>query len=162
MLGFIFGILFVVALFAARRALRWYGPPWPGGSVSGRHRGGRPRWFLRRAFAELGTTGTQEKVILDALDEVRGEARKLRDEARELRGDLGAVMAGDTFDAARLEAAFARQDGVLAALRARLADALGRVHGTLDPDQRRRLVRLIEQPWHGRCRHRADAPGLPA
>lgn len=119
-----------------------YGRACGGGSRGfGRFRRGPLGFFLRR----LDATPAQEKEIRDAVHVARGEVRAARDEAATARVDLAKSLAGEVFD----DEAFGRaSDQVTRATdRARraLREALGRLHATLDAEQRRRVVELLER-----------------
>jgi uncharacterized membrane protein len=112
-----------------------------------------PRWMLRALFGRLGTSVAQEKVIVEALEGVRSQGRKLWDEWRQAKADVAEALRAETLDAQKVEGAFARQDGLMAELRRSLLEAMGKVHGVLDPEQRRELAALLENPhaMHGCC-----------
>ena len=128
----------------------------------GRHRsdgrfgswsGGRRSWWLGRIFSKLDTTPAQERVIRDALGDVVDNVREHREEHERTRQDLASVMRDPDFEPDRLAELFARHDQVLSAVRAEVMDALGKIHGTLDDEQRARLARMIERHGHW-FRHR--------
>lgn len=102
-----------------------------------------PRRALFHLFRRLDTSPSQEKVIREALDQLREGASGLRADARSARSDLGQAVAGETFDASAFEAAFAGPSARLAELRGTAAQALGRIHEVLTPDQRRELASML-------------------
>lgn len=108
MLGFLFGSACLAGLVAA---LYRGGPH--GGRCAHRH-GGRPwdgaSWVLRRVFERLDTSPGQEKVMRQAVDDVRDEARALRDEATRTRADVARAVGAEVYDEAALREAFARHD----------------------------------------------------
>ena len=148
MFGFVIGTLCFVGLIKVARGMRhghW--------GRYGHGRAARRRWALRWAFERLATTPAQEKVILDAADALDGERSKLRDELRTSREDLAAAMKGESFDEARVRAAFERQQTVLAALQESVLQNAKKVFETLQPDQRAQVSEGLEYgPRHmGGC-----------
>ena len=144
------------ALFGLIRHRRWHrwqryhsmhgcaGGPGPGF-------GAGPRWMMRGILDRLGTSVAQEKVIVEAVDGVRGQGRKLWDELKQ--ADVAEALRGESLDPAKVDGAFARQEGAMAELRKALTAALGKVHEALDPEQRRELASMLERPYafHGGC-----------
>lgn len=117
-----------------------------------------PRRFLRSLFHRLETSPSQEKVIREAIDEVRSAAAGLRGEGRPLRESVGKTLEGDTFDADGFEAAFAGPESKVRELRAVIAAALAKVHDVLTPSQRKELAALLASAPYGfgrRFHHRA-------
>jgi uncharacterized membrane protein len=121
-----------------------------GGRGFGRHGhhggpgGWRGRWMTRWLFQRLGTSPGQEKVILEAVDDVTAEGDKLRDEFRKGRSDLARAVRGPTFDEGAVKEAQARQDDLLKSLREKLSTQLAQVFEALDERQRRELAEVIE------------------
>jgi hypothetical protein len=150
MFGIVIGSLCFLALIGVlvhgRR--RWRGYGCGSGYGPGLH---GPRWFLRSLFTRLGTSAAQEKVIVEAADELRQQGEKLRGEWASSRADVAEAMRADPLDEARLGKAFARHDGLMAELRKAATGAMAKVHAVLDADQRRALAQLIENPsrFHG-------------
>src|SRR5579884_1019067 len=108
MLSFIIGAACAVgAIKLFRRARHFhvhgYGGFGPGyGNACGR-RGFRPRqWLLRSTFEDLETTPGQEKVILAALHELRGDKGVVLDELKQTRADLARAVRGGMVDDAAL------------------------------------------------------------
>lgn len=154
MLGFVIGTLCLVGLVKVglghRHCYARYGRHHHGHH----HRGfggrgfGRPGGFGERAalrwlFEHLDTTHGQEKVILEAVEELRGPAHKARQELWSTAGDLSDAMKGETFDHARTADTWVRQDKALEQLRLALTTAMARVHEVLDAEQRKALAELI-------------------
>ena len=112
-----------------------------------------PRFLLRAIFGRLGTSVAQEKVIVEALESVRGQGRALAEEWRQSKAAVAEALRAETLEAQKVESAFARQDGLMTELRKSLLEAMTRVHGVLDPEQRRELAALLENPhaMHGCC-----------
>ena len=145
MIGFVFGAACLFGLIAMARRGRWR-------HGYGRHGFGGPRRFLNGIFSRLETSPSQEKVIVSAVEEVRGAVRGLRGEAEATRSDIARLLAEETFDAEQLGALFARHDDAIRQLREKLAGSMAQVHATLDAGQRASLARLIDEGpfWHRR------------
>jgi Spy/CpxP family protein refolding chaperone len=139
MFGFVFGTLCLVAFFSVLRHRGW-GHHGCHGRGFGRH----GRFGLYRAFQELDTSPGQEKAIRAAVGELRQSLVELRPQLDAARSQVAGALRGDRFDAASVEASLERHTADLARHGAALSNALGKVHEALDPDQRRRLARLIE------------------
>lgn len=140
MFGFVIGTVCLIALVKVVRGGRRWGH-W--GGHHGRGGWGR-RAYLNRLFARLETSPSQEKVIVGAIDEVRGTARGLRPELDATRADIAKLLADEQFDAERLGALFARHDEALRQMREAITGSLSKVHGALDGHQRQELARLLE------------------
>ena len=139
MFGFVIGALCLVGLIKVVRSLRYGHHGYYGGG-----RAARRRWHLRWAFSRLGTTPSQEKVILDAADALDGEREKLWEELRQARVDLAAAMKGEAFDEAKVRAAFERQQTLLAALQEKALEQAKLVFDALQPDQRKTIADVLE------------------
>ena len=152
MFGIIVGTLCFLALIgvlAHGRRRRWAGR----GCGHGGYGMSGPRWWLRGVFERLGTSPSQEKVIVEVANEVREEGRKLWGEWEKSKADLAEALRAEPLDEAKVAQAFERHDGLFAQLRKSALAALGKVHGVLDPDQRRALAQMIEHPYrcHDSC-----------
>jgi Heavy-metal resistance len=114
---------------------------------------GRGRFPLRRLFARLGVRPEQEAVLSAEAEALWKEAAAFREDAAAARADLAELFSAEALDAATVSAALERRLERLGALRARAAEALARVHATLDAGQRERLVALLQHgPFgHGHC-----------
>jgi Spy/CpxP family protein refolding chaperone len=130
-------VLFLAAVLrrAAWRHLRRRGPA-------------RIGWVLRR----IGARPEQERAVRAEAEALSEAFLALRGDARALRGDLAELLAAPALDPARvgevLDARLARAE----ALRARLAEAVARVHAALDPAQRDALAALVRHgPHRGGC-----------
>jgi Spy/CpxP family protein refolding chaperone len=109
---------------------------------------------LRFLFRRLRTRPEQEQVISAEADSLSAEVRALRDELHGVRGELADLLAAPTTDAAAVQAAIDARLARLAALRTRFAEAMARIHATLEPAQRATLAALIrEGPHRYRCAH---------
>jgi hypothetical protein len=105
----------------------------------------RPGFFLRGLFQTLETTPGQEKVIADAVSEVREAGRKLRGELKDSRADVAKAMRAATFDEVLFGDLFSRHDTALESIRKSVVGALARTHDALDERQRARLADLVER-----------------
>ena len=149
MFGFFIGFLCFAALICVLRAGRrgrCGGRGWHGGRGrhGGRWGGGGPKRFLGFVYERLRTTPTQEREIGSAIDELFEKAQELRREGRSSRADIAKLLRTETLDETILGELFARHDERLRDVQKAFADALGRVHLALDPEQRDRLATLLE------------------
>jgi hypothetical protein len=107
---------------------------------------------MRSIFERLGTTPGQEKVVAQALGELRSNRAVIAEEARTTREDLTSAISGGLIDDAALDEMFARHDRVLARLRVSFVEALKQITETLDERQRKELVAILRNPraswWH--------------
>jgi uncharacterized membrane protein len=159
MFGFVFGTLCLAGFVGVLRHRGWhrrhwarygYGPGYYGGYGHGCG-GGRLSHFgpgagamFYRAFAELDTSPGQEKAIRSALGDLRDSLFELRSDLRGVRGDVARSIAAEQFDQPELEAALERHAASIGRIRPVFAGVLARIHEVLDPDQRRRLARMVE------------------
>lgn len=111
----------------------------------GRHRGR----FLRHLFIRLETSPSQEKVIREAIDEVRSVAAGMRGEGKSVREGVGKALDAEVFDAEGFEAAFRGPGSKFAEVRAAVSAALGKVHAVLTPSQRKELAALLSAGPYG-------------
>jgi uncharacterized membrane protein len=118
--------LAAIARRAAWRRLRRRGPA-------------RLGWLFRR----IGARPEQERAIRAEMDALSEAFLAMRGDARALRGDLADLLAAPSLDAAGVRAALDPRLARMDALRARFADALARVHATLDPPQREALAAMV-------------------
>jgi len=179
MIGFIIGTVCLIGLVKVLRGGRRFGgPPWArfGGGCGrggwGRHGHdgyGREGWgdregyggggwgpgvFLRGLFERLDTTPGQEKVIREALDELRASGSKLKDEVRSSRSDVARAVKSPSFDETVMGELFARHDDAIEGMRKSVVGAIGKVHAVLDDRQRERLAEMIESGPFSRGRGR--------
>jgi uncharacterized membrane protein len=159
MFGFFVGTLCLVGFIGVLRRRHWRhhgfyghgfhgGGGWHGGGCGGgrfgRHGSGGRGWVMYRAFQELDTSPGQEKAIRSALGDLRASLSELRPELRVLRSQVAKSLSSEQFDAPELEASLERQAAAVGRMGPVFASVLGRIHEALDPDQRRRLARLVE------------------
>lgn len=116
--------------------------------------GGDPqRWFLRGLFERLDTTPGQEKVILQAAEQLRAQMRTGREALHDTGAHAARAFRGERFDEAAMADAFTKQDAALESTQKALFEALAKVHEVLDERQRRELADLMERgvgawaPW---------------
>jgi hypothetical protein len=114
------------------------------GEGEARGEGFGKRYFLRWLFERLDTTPGQEKVILEAFDEIREAMKKAKGEWRASFSDFAKAIRGAEFDHGAVGEAFVRHDGVFEQARMAVITALQKVHEALDEKQRASLADLIE------------------
>ncbi|HTM46572.1 MAG TPA: periplasmic heavy metal sensor [Polyangiaceae bacterium] len=143
-MGFAFGLVCLLGLFlviGSARRRRWHG-------YWGHHYGGE-RYWANALFDRLGTSSAQEKVILAAVSDLQGQGRVLREGLRDLRRDAAQAMRGEQFDAQQLSQALSKHDADLTQLRQSVVAFLATTHETLDPVQRQRVARWLEDGLRG-------------
>lgn len=151
-------VLVAIGLFALVRVLRRVGYMrrfgYAGyGCRGGSHRLGGPRSLLRALLERMGTTPSQEKVILRALEELRGNRSAIVDEAKATRADVASAVSSGLVDDTTLEETFARHDRLVARLRVSFREALKQICETLDERQRQQLTDFLRSrgsSWFGR------------
>jgi hypothetical protein len=163
MLGFLFGTACLIGLFKVARGGchgyrgggrcgsgfdgsfgdRSWGPPWRHRSHGGRGFG--PRFFLRSIFERLETTPGQEKVILQAADELRDAFGKARGDLRDTRSDFARIFRGDVVDEATLSDIFVKHDTVISETRRTAVEAVRKAHEALTEEQRSQVADFIER-----------------
>ncbi|HYO52352.1 periplasmic heavy metal sensor [Archangium sp.] len=141
MFGFVFGTACLAGLIYTLRRGRWH-PHRHGGPGRWSWRG-RMRWLFER----LDTSPGQEKVIVQAADELTEAFEKMRDEMSATRAAIARSLRGETFDAVTLRELDARHDELIDNLRKTLRASLSKTHEALDPKQRRELADLLEHGW---------------
>ena len=146
MFGFIFGTACLAGLFYSLRRGRWHHRHGGPGRASWR---GRMRWLFER----LDTSPGQEKVLVQAADELTEAFEKMRDELSATSAAMARSLRGESFDAAALRELDARHDELIDNLRKTLRTALSRTHEALDAKQRRELADLLEHGWGHGYRH---------
>src|SRR5690349_2029356 len=114
MFGFVIGTVCLIGLVGVLRRGRRWGHHGHGRGGHGRWGGGPwgagPRWYLRRAFGWLGTSPSQEKVIVGAAEELHASLHEARSEVLATRGDLALALRKPSFDAEAMGEVFARHD----------------------------------------------------
>jgi hypothetical protein len=111
-------------------------------------------FFARGVASRVQATPAQQRVIRDALAELREAAGKLRGEAGKTRADVAAAFRKPQFDEVAMGELYARHDRALEELRKAFVGAGAKIHDALDEEQRARLAKLIEsgsgwwrRPW---------------
>lgn len=140
MFGFVFGTACLAGLLYMLRRRRWYS----------RHHHGRWGWrgMLRGLFLRLDTSPGQEKVLVEAVEEVMQALEKLRPEGEATLKAVAQALRGESFDSTPLNELDARHEALIAELRRTLRAALSRVHEALDMRQRRELSEMLEHGAH--------------
>lgn len=148
MFGFFIGAACLVGLAVVARRGHHYGHGYRHGGCHPMGRGLGGRFFFRRVLERLDTTPGQEKLIREAVSDLKAEAWDLRAEVRATRADLAQAFRAPELDAALLDRVFGKHDEVIAKLRASMRKAADKMHGTLDEHQRKQLADMIESgPW---------------
>lgn len=152
MFGFFVGTACLIGFVAVLRRRSWgrYGH-WSHHRHGWGHRHGSGRWGgagLYGLFHRLDTSPGQEKAIRAAVEELRDTMSRFTPELRASRSELANAMRSDVFDASALEGALDGHVVEARSLGSALLGTLGKVHEALDPDQRRRLARIIESGPH--------------
>lgn len=117
----------------------WHGYAGEVGSV----RGGE-RFVLGHVIARVRATPAQERVIVEAWGELRGELEQLRGEGRRTRADIAAALRKPAFDEVLLGELYARHDRALENVRKALVGFLAKTHDALEEEQRQALADLVE------------------
>jgi len=145
MFGFLFGTACLAGLIFNLRRARWH-------RHHSRHGGGRWSWRgrMRWLFERLDTSPGQEKVMVQAADDLTEAFEKMRDEMSATRAAIARSLRGETFDSATLSELDAKHDELMANLRRTLRTSLSKIHEALDAKQRRELADMLEHGWgHG-------------
>ncbi len=150
MFGFAIGIVCLFLLVGVLRRRHGYAG-WHGHRHGGHHRGWGPRAFLWRLLRRIDATPAQEKVFRDEAAALRETVHGLRGELRASGRELAVVLREESLDRQKLESIYRKQDELLATLRQRLSDSLGRIHSTLDARQRDELATLLERGGRASC-----------
>ena len=167
MIGFLLGTACLVGLVKVARHGRGCGdgPGYGGGSCGsggyggggwGRgRRGGFGRWgrrgggigptmFLRHAFERLDTTPGQEKVILQAFDELQTVLKKAKGDFKGTREDFARAIRGEVLDEASVADIFMKHDTTISETRRGVVDQLHKIHEALTEKQREQLASFLE------------------
>ena len=141
------GALSVLALLAVVRRAGW------------RRRFGHlgPRAGVRFLAARLGARPDQERVLSEEADALAAAISGARTDLASVRSELADLLSGPTLDAPAVASAIDRRLSRLAAVRARAAEGLARVHAALDPEQRTRLAEMVRSGPGWRRHRRAHA-----
>ncbi len=131
------GALTVLVLAALVRRALWR-----------RWRRGGGRLGVRHVLRRIGARPEQERAVLAESDALAEALHALRGDARALREDLAGLLAAPAVDAGQVAAALDARLAHARELRTRLAEAISRIHATLDPAQRERLAELVRAGPH--------------
>ncbi len=101
--------------------------------------------FLRSLFTRLETTPGQERVIVDALKELKASFQKSDAAHRKSARDLGDALQGDALSMDAMGAVFASLDEGTAAIRDGAFSALTRIHEVLDGKQRKLVADVVSR-----------------
>jgi hypothetical protein len=162
MLGFLLGTVCLIGLIKVARgschgyAGRGWGRCGDGyggedGGGRGWHRGGHrgrgfgPRFFLRSIFERLDTTPGQEKVIVQAVDELKGAFGGAKEKLKETRADFARVFRGEVVDEAALSDIFVKHDTLISETRRNAVEAVRKAHEALSEAQRGQVADFIER-----------------
>jgi hypothetical protein len=108
---------------------------------------------MRWLFERLDTSPGQEKVLVQAADDLTEAFEKMRDEMSAARAAMARSLRGETFDSASLREMDAKHDELIDNLRKTTRASLSKIHEALDARQRRELADLIEHGWGYGYRH---------
>ena len=109
-------------------------------------------------FRRLDTSPGQEKVIRNAIEELRALSRDYKTRARGTRADLAQLIRRGA-PAAEVNTWLSERLGEINQVTPAAAEALGKVHDVLDDRQRETLANLVERGrgfWghgHAGCHH---------
>jgi Spy/CpxP family protein refolding chaperone len=159
MFGFLIGTACLIGLIkVARHGRGGCGYGYSGGGscggsegYEGRHGGfGRrggwgPRMFLRGAFERLDTTPGQEKVIVQAIDELKEIFAKARGDFKGTRQDFANVIRGETLDEASVADIFMKHDTTISETRRAAVESLRKIHDALTEKQRAQVADFLEK-----------------
>lgn len=99
--------------------------------------------MLRGLFERLQTTPGQERVIAEALRELRGAFKKAADEKAKGAKQVAEALRGDDFKVENMAEAFVHLESSVEAVRDASFSALAKIHDALDDKQRRLLADLV-------------------
>ncbi len=123
--------------------------PWGHGSEgfdddgAGGDEGGPGPVFLRGLFERLQTTPGQERVIAEALRELRAAFKRSAEEKAKGAKQVAEALRGDDFKVENMAEAFSHLETSTDAVRDASFSALARIHDALDARQRRILADLV-------------------
>lgn len=168
MIGFLIGTVCLIGLVKVLRWGRWhrhgYGYGYGHGHGHGCGGHGRHGWhgrgrgfgggwgrgaFLRGMFERLETTPGQEKVILQAAEDLQAAFQKLRPAAKGME-DLAAALRAESFDEGSAAKFSVEAEEMFGSVRTAVLDALRKVHEVLDARQRGMLADFLERRFQGR------------
>lgn len=139
MFGIIIGTVSLVALIATLRR----GPRGFGGASRG----------FRHVTSRLKASPSQEDALRVVADDLFATGRATREDGLALRQALIAALEKEALEPTSLDDALARFDAATQRLRDALVTATQKIHGTLDPSQRKTLVGMLSRGPFRRHRH---------
>ena len=156
MFGFVVGTACLAGLvhmlhhhgvFGHHRCGSWRDSGWRGGSCS--RSGFGSRTLLRGLFSRLETSPSQEKVIIEAVEQFHDSARQAHRDMGSARGAIADAVRHDPIDDGALSAAKSAAAAALDKTLHAAEQALKSIHAALDERQRRALADLIDcGPFH--------------
>jgi Spy/CpxP family protein refolding chaperone len=126
------------------------GPPWARGGYEGGYEGFGRGNFASRIAERLGLREEQWPTVKDAFRGLEDAGRELRQASRKGREQLAEAFRGESLDENALGEAQASFEEMTEKARKAFVDALAKVHGVLDADQRRAFARFLEGGFGGR------------
>ncbi|OGQ18474.1 MAG: hypothetical protein A2138_04630 [Deltaproteobacteria bacterium RBG_16_71_12] len=106
-------------------------------------RDGDSPMLLRGLFVKLGTTPGQERVIVDALRELKGSVKRAVEERAQGARQIAEALRGEDFKVDHMGEAYVHLDAGAEAVRDASFAALAKIHAVLDEGQRRILADFI-------------------
>jgi hypothetical protein len=132
------GAIAVLVTLAATRARAWR-----------RFHHGHRGHGVRRLARRIGATPHQEALLRGEAEAIFAELSGLRGELFGARVELAELLDAPLTERAAFEGMLARQGEKLARTRGRIAEAIAKVHDSLDAEQRKRLAELVRRgPRH--------------
>jgi len=131
------------------------GGPWgAGGEGPSDWRGDsrRGRWGSRKLgwlFRGLETTPEQERVLHETFGELRGAGGKIAGKVAASKNQWADALEAESFDETMVGTAVADLEQAVDEARKTAIDAFAKVHGTLDPEQRKRLASFLRRRGRG-------------
>ncbi|MCO4769113.1 MAG: periplasmic heavy metal sensor [Deltaproteobacteria bacterium] len=114
----------------------------------------RREWVLDRLSSNLQTSPSQDRVLEEVVDDLMDVMGEERGGFASARSTLADVLRADAFDSKPLDELRDQQDASVGRVQDAVADALAKLHGVLDDEQRQRLARFISEGRRGHRRHR--------
>jgi Spy/CpxP family protein refolding chaperone len=106
---------------------------------------------VRFASRKLDLTSEQKEDLKQVLDEAKAEMGDHKDRWTSSRDEVRGMILGDSLTADDITAMMARHEEDRAEMRDMFAEKAAQVHAILTPEQRQKLVDLMERRWR---RHR--------
>lgn len=109
----------------------------------------RRRTGLHMTLRRLRTSPEQERTIREAVWDIRVAAGRFVRNVRGARPELAALLREEVLDEKSVQAWFSAHERHLEELKPRLLQGVREIHASLDPKQREKLSRLVENSNHG-------------